>query len=187
MKKVTVATLIIGAFLVFSVVHSQTNGAAIVPKSSPDTTAQAITSPTSSAQAASTGGSDDTSDQATTAPTPTTATTPTTSSTAEAAGTSTSTSSGFKDGSYTGSVEDAQWGSVQVQAVITQGKITDVQFLEFPNDRSRSRYINSVADPELTNEAIQAQSAHVDIITGATDSSEAFVQSLANALSQAQS
>ncbi len=93
--------------------------------------------------------------------------------------------SGYKDGSYTGSVADAQWGYVQVKAIITNGKITDVQFLQFPNDRSRSVYINSIADPELTSEAIQAQSANVDIVTGATDSSEAFIQSLTDALSQA--
>jgi uncharacterized protein with FMN-binding domain len=72
-----------------------------------------------------------------------------------------------------------------VQAIVSQGKITDVKFLEYPSDRSRSQFINSVADPELVSEAIQAQSSHVDVITGATDSSEAFMQSLADALSQA--
>jgi len=91
----------------------------------------------------------------------------------------------YKDGSYTGSVADAQWGVVQVQVVIKGGKITDVQWLQYPNDRSRSVYINSYADPQLTSEAIQAQSANVDAVTGATDSSDAFMQSLSDALSQA--
>jgi uncharacterized protein with FMN-binding domain len=45
--------------------------------------------------------------------------------------------------------------------------------------------INLTANPELISEAIQAQTAQVDIISGATDSSQAFVQSLADALSQA--
>ena len=45
--------------------------------------------------------------------------------------------------------------------------------------------INTYADPQLTTEAIQAQSANVSIITGATDLSDAFIQSLTNALSQA--
>jgi uncharacterized protein with FMN-binding domain len=94
-------------------------------------------------------------------------------------------SSLFKDGSYTGSVADAQWGYIQVKAVIQNGKITDVQFLQYPNERDRSVMINSYADPQLTSEAIQAQSANVDIVTGATDSSEAFIQSLSDALSQA--
>lgn len=92
----------------------------------------------------------------------------------------------YKDGSYVGLVADAQWGYVQVKAIIQNGKITDVQFVQYPHDRSRSQYINSIADPELTSEAIQAQGAQVDIITGATDSSIAFMQSLSDALSQAQ-
>jgi uncharacterized protein with FMN-binding domain len=91
----------------------------------------------------------------------------------------------YKDGTYTGSVADAQWGYVQVQAIISNGKITDVKFLQYPHDRSRSIEINSYADPQLTSEAIQAQGANVDVITGATDSSEAFIQSLTDALSQA--
>jgi uncharacterized protein with FMN-binding domain len=91
----------------------------------------------------------------------------------------------YKDGSYTGSVDDAQWGVVQVKVIIQNGKITDVQFLQYPSDRSRSIEINSYADPQLTSEAIQAQSANVNIVTGATDSSLAFMQSLSDALSQA--
>ena len=60
-----------------------------------------------------------------------------------------------------------------------------VQFLQYPDDHNRSVMINQYADPQLTSEAIQAQSANVDIITGATDSSEAFIQSLTDALAQA--
>jgi uncharacterized protein with FMN-binding domain len=101
-------------------------------------------------------------------------------------GTSSTSGGTFKDGAYTGSVADAQWGYVQVRAVIKSGKITDVQFVQYPSDRARSVEINQYADPQLTSEAIQAQSAQVDIITGATDSSVAFMQSLSDALSQAQ-
>ncbi len=91
----------------------------------------------------------------------------------------------YKDGSYTGSVADAQWGNLQVKAIIQNGKIVDVQFLQYPNERNRSISINNYADPILANEAIQAQNATVDIVTGATDSSEAFLQSLSDALAQA--
>ena len=105
------------------------------------------------------------------------------SSTPGAAGTSGSAS--YKDGSYTGSVDDAVWGNVQVKVVIQNGKITSVQFLQYPHDRSRSIEINQYADPMLINEAIQAQSANVDIVTGATDTSDAFIQSLTDALAQA--
>ncbi len=95
-------------------------------------------------------------------------------------------SSGYKDGTYTGSVVNVNWGDVQVQATIRNGKVTNVQFLQYPNERTTSARINSVAVPELEQEAIQAQSANVNIITGATLTSEGFQQSLQYALSQAQ-
>lgn len=91
----------------------------------------------------------------------------------------------YKDGSYTGSVQDAFYGNIQVQAVISGGKITNVIFLQFPNDNRTSQYINSQADPMLTQEAIQVQNAQVNIISGASASSQAFQASLADALSQA--
>jgi uncharacterized protein with FMN-binding domain len=91
----------------------------------------------------------------------------------------------YADGTYTGSVADANWGNVEVQAVITNGQISDVQFLQYPNHRNRSREINDQAMPLLTQEAIQSQQADVDVITGATDTSYAFIQSLATALQQA--
>ncbi len=93
----------------------------------------------------------------------------------------------YKDGSYTGSVADAYYGNVQVKAVIQSGKITDVQFLEYPSDRSTSVYINGQAMPYLTQEAIQSQNSNVDIVSGATETSLAFRESLASALTQAQS
>jgi uncharacterized protein with FMN-binding domain len=91
----------------------------------------------------------------------------------------------YTDGSYTGSVANAYYGNVQVKAVISGGKIADVQFLQYPNTHSTSVYINSQAMPYLRQEAIQAQSANVDIVSGATDTSMAFQQSLAAALAQA--
>lgn len=91
----------------------------------------------------------------------------------------------YKDGSYTGSVADAYYGYVQVRAVISGGKITDVQFLDYPQDRNTSRYINSQAMPYLTQEAIQVQNANVDTVSGATETSRAFRESLASALSKA--
>lgn len=94
-------------------------------------------------------------------------------------------SSQYKDGSYTGDPADAFYGNIQVQATVTNGRITDVKFLQYPNDRSTSIEINSQADPMLAQEAIQAQSASVDIVSGATDSSNAFIQSLQSALNKA--
>ncbi len=95
------------------------------------------------------------------------------------------TNSGFKDGQFTGDVVDAFYGNVQVKATIQGGKITSVQFLDYPQDRRTSQMINSQAMPALISETIQAQSANVDIVSGATQTSLAFRQSLSSALSKA--
>lgn len=88
----------------------------------------------------------------------------------------------YKDGTYIGSVADAFYGLVQVKATIVKGRIIDVVFLSYPSDRSTSVSINSQAMPYLTQEAIQAQTANVNIISGATETSLAFKQSLSFAL-----
>jgi uncharacterized protein with FMN-binding domain len=116
-------------------------------------------------------------------PTPTAEASATTPPTAQAV--IPTTTSGYKDGTYTGPEVDAIYGLVQVQTVIQNGKIVNVQFLQFPNDRRTSQRINNYAVPTLQQEAIQAQSANVDLITGATLTSEAFQMSLQAALSQA--
>ena len=91
----------------------------------------------------------------------------------------------YKDGTYTGSSADAYYGTIQVQAVVQGGKLVAVNFLQYPSDRSTSREINSQAMPMLQTEAIQAQGANVSGVSGATDTSTAFVQSLGSALAQA--
>jgi uncharacterized protein with FMN-binding domain len=91
----------------------------------------------------------------------------------------------YADGSYTGSQADAYYGIVQVRATVSGGKLTDVTFLSYPSDRGTSRQINSIAMPYLIQEAIQAQSANVQTVSGASDTSAAFRQSLGSALAQA--
>lgn len=92
----------------------------------------------------------------------------------------------YTDGTYTGSAADAYYGIVQVKAIIQNGKIADVQFLQYPNDRPESQRINSYATQYLTQEAIAAQNAQVDTVSGASETSAAFRESLQSALSQAQ-
>ena len=91
----------------------------------------------------------------------------------------------YNDGTYTGAVADAYYGNVQVEVTVSGGVISNVNFLQYPSDRSTSRYINGQATPILAQEAIKAQSASVDVVSGATDTSHAFEQSLSSALSQA--
>jgi uncharacterized protein with FMN-binding domain len=92
----------------------------------------------------------------------------------------------YKDGQYIGDTADAFYGNIQIKVTVSSGKISDVAFLQYPNDRETSVQINSQAMPLLKQEAIIAQSANVDIISGATQTSMAFIQSLRSALSKAQ-
>lgn len=91
----------------------------------------------------------------------------------------------YRNGQYTGPVADAYYGNVQVKVIISNGKISDVQFLDYPQDRNNSIRINTRAMPLLTSEAIQIQSADVNGVSGATATSGAFRQSLAGALALA--
>jgi uncharacterized protein with FMN-binding domain len=91
----------------------------------------------------------------------------------------------YKNGTYTGPQVDVFYGLVQVQATIKDGQLADVQFLQYPSDRRTSQRINSFAMPYLQQEAIQAQSADVNLISGATLTSEGFAMSLQNALATA--
>ena len=91
----------------------------------------------------------------------------------------------YRDGTYTGDSVDVYYGYVQISATVSGGKITDVKFLDHPQDRSRSVSINDYAMPILRSEALQAQSSNVDAVSGASATSDGFVQSLASALSQA--
>lgn len=91
----------------------------------------------------------------------------------------------YRDGTYTGNVADAYYGNVQVQTTIVNGKITDIQFLQYPSDRRTSQEINSQAMPILKQETIVAQNARVDMVSGATQTSRAYIESLQSALAKA--
>ena len=93
--------------------------------------------------------------------------------------------SGYRDGSYTGTDENAYYGRVQVQVTVARGQITGVKVLDYPNDRRTSRYINGQALPLLQQEVMQAQNAQIDTVSGATLTSEAYIRSLGNALQKA--
>lgn len=105
-------------------------------------------------------------------------------STATTASGSSSTAT-YKNGTYTGSAVDATYGTVQVQVTTSGGKITKVTFLSQPGGRGESVQINANATPILTQEAIAAQSANVQTVSGATFTSNAFIQSLQSALTKA--
>ncbi len=91
----------------------------------------------------------------------------------------------YKNGTYTGTSVDALYGFVQVQVTVQGGQITNVTFLSYPNDNPTSLQKSTKATPILAQEAVTAQSANVQAVSGATETSKAFVTSLTSALTQA--
>jgi uncharacterized protein with FMN-binding domain len=85
----------------------------------------------------------------------------------------------------TGDVAQTRWGPVQVQLTLTSGKITDVAVVQYPNGNRRDQEINSEALPILIQETVQAQNAHIDMVSGATVTSDGYLQSLQSALDRA--
>ena len=96
-----------------------------------------------------------------------------------------SSSSSSTDGTYTGSTVSTRFGDVQVQVTISGGAITDVTPLHLTDHDGRSVMISNQAAPILRDEVLQAQSASVYLVGGATYTSQAYLQSLQSALDQA--
>jgi uncharacterized protein with FMN-binding domain len=84
-----------------------------------------------------------------------------------------------------GSAIMTPYGAVQVQAKVRGGRIVAITPLALPFDRSRSQEISSVAGPLLRVEALRAQSASIDVVSGATYTSNGYAQSLQSALDRA--
>lgn len=151
--------------------HTSTSGAgsaqtAVV--SSPVTTDRA-SSTTSSGGASGSGGSGGGSDSS--------------------SGSSSGSSGGSTDTTgpttVTGAVAQTQWGPVQVQLEVDSGRITQVSVLQYPSGNGVDAQINGYALPILVDETVQAQSAQVDMVSGATVTSVGYLQSLQSALDQA--
>ncbi len=99
---------------------------------------------------------------------------------------------------FTGSLASVQqWGSLQVTILVRKTttitgtkkkvtrKLTAVSVPTYPNHTDRSIYINQTALPILKAEALRAQTANINMVSGATDSSDAFAQSLQSAILKA--
>lgn len=87
-------------------------------------------------------------------------------------------------GGYTGSAVPTPYGTTQVRAVLRDGRLTDVVVLR-QTDGARSGQIDSFALPLLTHEAVAKQSADIDVVSGATYTSESYARSLQSALDAA--
>ena len=102
-----------------------------------------------------------------------------------ASGAGTTGASAKAVGTYPGSVVQTRFGSVQVQITVQAGKITDVTALQLTDAERKSVQISNRAAPLLRDEVLQAQSADVQTISGATVTSEAYLNSLQAALDAA--
>lgn len=107
-------------------------------------------------------------------------TSPSASSSASSSGSSTQDTK-----TVTGQVAQTRWGPVQVQLTVSAGKITAVNVVQYPDNNPRDEEINSYALPILVQDTLKAQSDKIDMISGATVTSEGYLQSLQGALDQA--
>jgi uncharacterized protein with FMN-binding domain len=113
------------------------------------------------------------------------------SSSSSSSGTTSSSSSSSPSSSssaaktYTGSVASTRWGPVQVQITVSAGKITAVSVLQQPSGNPKDTEINDQALPVLIQDTLSAQSANIDMVSGATVTSDGYVQSLQAALDEA--
>lgn len=87
--------------------------------------------------------------------------------------------------SVTGDTVQTRWGPVQVRVTIKDGRLTDVTAVDYPQDNPRDQEISGYALPALRREALVAQSADIDMVSGATYTSTGYKQSLQSALDSA--
>ena len=100
-------------------------------------------------------------------------------------GSSGSSSAGSSGTQVTGSLVQTRYGPVQVQLAVSGGKITSASILQYPSGDPRSSQISNYALPVLADETVSAQSASIDMVSGATFTSAGYLQSLQSALDQA--
>jgi uncharacterized protein with FMN-binding domain len=87
-------------------------------------------------------------------------------------------------GQLTGNAVNTPYGTVQVQITVQNGLITDAAALQLPSGGGHTGQISSYAGPQLRSEVLAAQSAKIDTISGATYTSQGYIQSMQSALDQ---
>ena len=152
----------------------KTNGSTATPTTSPTTpaTTPATTTPTNQATTSAT-------------PTATPKTTKTTKTTKKATPAATKPAPTGVSGVFTGAVSQTQFGPVEVQITVKNGKITAAKGLQYPNNDFRSQSISKQAIPFLVQETIAASSSNIQGVGGASYTSQGWYDSLVSALAQA--
>lgn len=100
---------------------------------------------------------------------------------------SSATATRLADGTYTGDAVSTRYGNVQVSVTVAGGVITSVDVPQYPDSNGRDQQINARAIPTLVSETLDAQSAQIRMVSGATYTSQGYTRSLQSALDQAQS
>jgi len=162
--------------LLFSYHTSTDSGAAasVVAQSDTDTGTSPSTGSGSTDTPSTGSGSTDT---------PSTGTSDGGSSSSGTSGDSGSSSSAAK--TYTGDAVSTRFGDVQVKITVVDGKVTDAEVTQVPWNDHKDQEINSYAVPILNSEAVEAQSADIDMVSGATFTSQGYIGSLQSAIDQA--
>jgi uncharacterized protein with FMN-binding domain len=101
------------------------------------------------------------------------------------AGSGTSGSSTSVSGTFEGAAADTRYGPVQVEIIVSDGKITDVKALHLTDRDGRSVEISDTAAPVLRQEALAAQSSSIQGVSGATYTSDGYITSLQSAIDKA--
>jgi uncharacterized protein with FMN-binding domain len=174
MRRITLAVMstISGLIMLFSY-HTSTNS----PGGGTGTTASGATEDTTSSGTTSSGTtSSGTTSSGTTS-------SGTTSSGTTSSGTTSSGSS--SSATYTGEEANTQWGIVEVKITVKDGKITKSEAVEYPTGNPRDQEINAYAVPQLNSEVVSAQSGSIDAVSGATVTSDGYIQSLQSAIDKA--
>jgi uncharacterized protein with FMN-binding domain len=114
----------------------------------------------------------------------------TTSDSSSGSGSSSDSSAGSSSGSavsgtFTGDSVQTRWGPVQVEITVQDGKVTGSRAVVYPQENHKDEEINGYALPILDEAAVQAQSANLDNISGATVTTQGYIQSLQSAIDQA--
>lgn len=106
-------------------------------------------------------------------------------STGSGTGTDTSTSAAATTATYDGAAASTRYGDVQVEITVTGDVVTDATAITYPNGNRHDQQINAYAIPILEAATVDAQSANLDMVSGATVTSRGYVASLQDALDQA--
>ena len=157
--------------------RSPNSGTVIIGASAPSSSTTTSASSTPSTDA----GSPTTS----TGSTASAASTASTASTASSSKSSSPSATSAVAKTVTGTAADTRWGPVQVQLIVKNGKITNVSVVEYPNNNGRDQEINATALPVLVDETLKTQSARIDMVSGATYTSQGYLTSLQSAIDKA--